>query len=253
MKIKDLSNNHNAWLNETKLSKDLKEAYYDRNDYYDARQGGEYGKGMTYTRSGGSSIRGYDRDDALKGQTKHLPADPFNRTTGEIPDKSNKGKVHSTAHPDEMDESTEDSPVASAITRRILMQRHDLLSKYGPVAVTQAIDDVADFVGDVEEIGSSDVSGWIKQVEQSLAGMGENVAEGSPRVDSLVTDALKIMRGSELNDAVQALKTVIGDREYNGRRGFYGFYVKQLVDMYGQQGMSESANDYRDEYNSFKG
>jgi len=552
MKIKDLSMNHNAWLNETKLSKDLTEAYYDRNDYYDARQGGEYGKGMTYTRSGSSSVRGYDRDDALKGQTKHLPADPFNRTTGEIPDKSNKGKVHSTAHPDEMDESTEGSPVASAITRRILLQRHDLLSKYGPAAVTQAIDDVADFVGDVEEIGSSDVSGWIKHVEQSLAGMGEsvaeadeweeqgdrwnrfqkwavnqmlkatdkiltgnhvsqlenqyfghpiqsgvqqtgfgsvddgrkftkfvqsiwdnweehrtqaaasnasdmlsaegqqflkrayddfmgmgehslqnreqhaialsgyqvehfngklfgtlggnirgnrasmtpeiwgilekaeadlaqkniidydekrmqeeltfwkalpapvrvaiaaamgktpgqleailfnvkkeepqvqgesavqaktddkllayyaqrkaekekqqgtsrggqvygqpewkkprvpsptftpgrplpkslqqklgnmgeNVAESSPRVDSLVTDALKIMQGAELNDAVQALKTVIGDREYNSRRGFYGFYVKQLVDMYGQQGMGESANEFRDEYNSFKG
>lgn len=174
MKINDLSSNHNAWLNETKLSKDLKEAYYDRNDYYDARQGGEYGKGMTYTRSGSSSVRGYDRDDALKGQTKHLPADPFNRTTGEIPNKSNKGKVHNIARADEMEEGIEDSPVAGAITRRILMQRHDLLSKYGPVAVTQAIDDVADFVGDVEEIGSSDVSGWIKQVEQSLAGMGES-------------------------------------------------------------------------------
>ena len=66
-------------------------------------------------------------------------------------------------------ESEEHSPVASAITRRIMLQRHDLLSKYGPVLVTQAIDEVADFVGDVEEIGSSDVSGWIKQVEQMLA------------------------------------------------------------------------------------
>ena len=73
-------------------------------------------------------------------------------------------------------EGTEDSPVASAITRRILMQRADLLSKYGPEKVTAAIDDVADFVGDVEEIGSSDVSGWIKQVEQSLGEQG--VAEG---------------------------------------------------------------------------
>lgn len=66
-------------------------------------------------------------------------------------------------------EGEEHSPVAGAITRRILLQRSDLLSKYGPVLVTQAIDEVADFVGDVEEIGSSDVSGWIKQVEQMLA------------------------------------------------------------------------------------
>ena len=67
-----------------------------------------------------------------------------------------------------------DSPVAGAITHRIMIQRHDLLSKYGPAKVMAAIDDVADFVGDVEEIGSSDVSAWVKQVEQSLAGMGES-------------------------------------------------------------------------------
>jgi hypothetical protein len=67
-----------------------------------------------------------------------------------------------------------DSPVAGAITHRIMIQRHDLLSKYGPAKVMAAIDDVADFAGDVEEIGSSDVSAWVKQVEQSLAGMGES-------------------------------------------------------------------------------
>jgi hypothetical protein len=67
-----------------------------------------------------------------------------------------------------------DSPVASAILRRILMQRLDLLSKYGPEKVSNAIGDVADFVGDVDEIGSSDVSGWIKQVEMGLGGMAES-------------------------------------------------------------------------------
>lgn len=67
----------------------------------------------------------------------------------------------------------EDSPVAQAITRRILLQRTDLLAKYGPVKVGQAIDEVADFVGDVEEIGSSDVSGWVKHVEQMLGNMGD--------------------------------------------------------------------------------
>lgn len=61
-----------------------------------------------------------------------------------------------------------DNPVAQAIIRRILMQRTDLLSKYGPEYVGQAVDDVADFVGDVEEIGSSDISGWVRQVEQNL-------------------------------------------------------------------------------------
>ena len=63
----------------------------------------------------------------------------------------------------------------------------------------------------------------------------QGVTEASQKVDSLVTDALKIMKGSELKDAVQALKTVLGDREYNDRRGHYNFYVKQLVDMYGKK------------------
>jgi hypothetical protein len=85
----------------------------------------------------------------------------------------------------QVDEGQEDSPVASAITRRILLQRSDLLSKYGPEKVMAAIDDVADFVGDTDEIGSSDVSGWIKQVEQSLAGMAEEVAvtTGNPPLE----------------------------------------------------------------------
>ena len=77
-----------------------------------------------------------------------------------------------------------------------------------------------------------------------------NVAEGTQRVDSLVTDALKIMQGSEASDAVAALKTVLGDREYNSRRGYYNFYVRQLMDMSGQQGMAE---DYNPEYDDEAG
>lgn len=66
------------------------------------------------------------------------------------------------------------SPVAQAIIRRILLQRTDLLAKYGPNRVGDAVDDVADFVGNVDEIGSSDVSSWVKQVEQMLASMNED-------------------------------------------------------------------------------
>jgi len=67
--------------------------------------------------------------------------------------------------------------------------------------------------------------------------MGMN--EGSQRVDSIVTDALRVMKGPEVSDAVLALKRVLGDRAYNERRGFYSFYVDQIHDMYGQQGVAE--------------
>ena len=78
-----------------------------------------------------------------------------------------------------------------------------------------------------------------------------NVAENSQRVDSLVTDALRVMKGPEISDAVLALKRVLGDREYNSRRGFYSFYVDQIhrnwqLPMYGQQNLAEGADDYLD-------
>lgn len=82
----------------------------------------------------------------------------------------------------------EDSPVAQAIIRRILLQRTDLLAKHGPERVVAAVDEVADFVGDVDEIGSSDVSGWIRHVEQMLGNMDQSVAEatGDKPFDSMM-------------------------------------------------------------------
>jgi hypothetical protein len=58
--------------------------------------------------------------------------------------------------------------VHSAITRRIANQHPELLQAYGPEIVSAAIDDVANWIGDVDEIGSSDVSGWVRQVAQML-------------------------------------------------------------------------------------
>ena len=72
------------------------------------------------------------------------------------------------------------SPITGAITRRILKQRLDLLTQYGPELVGAAIDNVADYVGDVDEIGSSDISAWVQQVERMLKdNPPEAFAEGS--------------------------------------------------------------------------
>jgi len=80
----------------------------------------------------------------------------------------------------------------------------------------------------------------LSQKEQGMDPKVPGISEGAQRVDSLVTDALKIMRGSSMNDAVQALKTVLGEREYNDRRGHYNFYVRQIMDMSGQKGVAEA-------------
>ena len=84
---------------------------------------------------------------------------------------------------------------------------------------------------------------YLNTVREYLEGKQlRSVTENNQRGDSLVTDALKLMRSAEVSDAVKALKTVLGDREYNSRRGFYNFYIRQMIDAYGQRGaMSESA------------
>jgi hypothetical protein len=51
----------------------------------------------------------------------------------------------------------------------------DLLLKYGPRRVMQAVEEVAYDTGDIDEIGSSDVSGWVRQVERVLGTMTEAV------------------------------------------------------------------------------
>ena len=91
------------------------EGRYDFSDYHDARLRGDYGmdlpantSGSTYkelNKGDGAGERG--RPQRLKGVSKKLPADPFGRTTGEIP-KGKPGTVHSMMRDideDELDEA----------------------------------------------------------------------------------------------------------------------------------------------------
>jgi RNA polymerase sigma factor (sigma-70 family) len=74
-----------------------------------------------------------------------------------------------------------DSPVSNAIIHRLANQRPALLARFGPEAVMAAVDEVAEWVGDVDEIGSSDVSGWVADVERYLrTSAGEGIAEANP-------------------------------------------------------------------------
>ena len=60
--------------------------------------------------------------------------------------------------------------VCNSILNRIARQHSDVLQKFGPQAVMYAAEDVAEFAasGGLDEIGSSDVSIWTKQVIQDL-------------------------------------------------------------------------------------
>lgn len=80
--------------------------------------------------------------------------------------------------------------VKQAIINRIMRQHVDMISQVGPEALMSAIDEVGDSIGDVEEIGTSDVSAWVNTVKQYLTrrmagesrGMtkGHDESHGSP-------------------------------------------------------------------------
>jgi hypothetical protein len=82
--------------------------------------------------------------------------------------------------------------------------------------VTQAIDDVADFVGDTEEIGSSDVSGWIKQVEQSLAGMGQQGVGEASKPDAYQRDEINATSGFGKNSYAYQMDGGANDEDHEG-------------------------------------
>jgi len=135
----------------------------------------------------------------------------------------------------------------SRLDHEVEMARSDLFS------AAKNAQQVYLMIKDVSE--DEGLDGWVQEkiikandylntIREYLEGKQvQGVTENNQRVDSLVTDALKIMRGSDYQmDPVRAIKTVLGEREYNSRRGFYNFYVKQLRDMYDQEGLAEGSN-----------
>jgi hypothetical protein len=76
----------------------------------------------------------------------------------------------------ELGEDQDTSGVERAILNRIMVAHTDLLMKFGPEKVMQAAEEVAYNVGDVDEIGTSDVSAYVHQVKQIL-GVPEEVNE----------------------------------------------------------------------------
>lgn len=71
----------------------------------------------------------------------------------------------------QLNESSEEA-VKSAVTRRIANQHVELIAKYGIEEVMNAIEDISSGVGDLEEIGSSDVSYWVSCVIKMLEKRG---------------------------------------------------------------------------------
>jgi hypothetical protein len=95
---------------------------------------------------------------------------------------SRLGKHPKPALPEGQSEET--SPVARAVLHRIMMAHPGVLAQHGPERVMSAVDELADRVniGPDDEIGTSDVSGWVRDVIRMLAELPD---EPMSNVDAL--------------------------------------------------------------------
>jgi hypothetical protein len=120
---------------------------------------------------------------------------------------------------DEINEDdSEASPVESAILRRIMNSHLDLLKQHGPAAVMAAARDVAEMIGDVEEIGSSDISAYVARVVRSLTDgdyshLAEQVNEGMGGSYFVVFDDGRAPYGPIDQDNAQAIAQRISGAE----------------------------------------
>jgi hypothetical protein len=77
-------------------------------------------------------------------------------------------RVNNCVPAESINEVKDTEAVEQAILKRIMVSHKDLLMTYGPEKIMSAASDVAYNVGDIGEVGSSDVSGWVRQVQQIL-------------------------------------------------------------------------------------
>ena len=116
----------------------------------------------------------YDEDIASDYADETAEPGEFSSTHGSADDGMD-GMVNpqATNENDYEEDSRSEEAIQSAIIRRITNQHLDLLKKYGPQAIMDASADVAWDAAPVEEIGSSDVSGWVQQVIYQLEGTSD--------------------------------------------------------------------------------
>jgi hypothetical protein len=97
-----------------------------------------------------------------------VETNPANKQIIKTAIKNLDARYGSTKDPIREESSTSSEAVEIALIRRVLVAHTDLIMNFGLDKVTQAIEEIAYNVGDVDEIGTSDVSGWMHQVQQIL-------------------------------------------------------------------------------------
>ena len=115
-----------------------------------------------------------------------------------------------TSPDNDLEESiTSDSPVANAIVRRIMSQHPGVLTTHGPERVMQAAEEVADWVGEVDEIGSSDVSSWTRDAIRALAELPDEPMDVGDHLDEAEYRGRKVPLGKKMAGDVKKSKVYV--------------------------------------------
>lgn len=118
--------------------------------------------------------------------------------------------------------------VYDAIINRIARQHGDILQKFGPQAVMYAAEDLAREYDDLDEIGSSDVSIWTKQVIQDLeSGQYAHLNEGSDEIGDFKANIAT--NGDNAFDMVY--NAINGDYGENIRAAMQEMYDDIVIDF----------------------
>lgn len=108
-----------------------------------------------------------------------------------------------------------ENAMRQAVTRRIVNQHPEWIMTYGVDALMQAINDVTEGDTDFEEIGSSDVSSYVRDVKNILddrMASRDDMADRQPFAEAKdtatedVLDAMKRRLGDYLQDVASAIK-----------------------------------------------
>ena len=105
------------------------------------------------------------------GKQHMIQIQVYNRGTDRMPFELNTyADTHRSLQKENVNDDSDEAfeTVKHAISNRIIAAHINLLRDYGPDKVLSAIEDVAERTGDVEELGSSDVSILVQQVIEIL-------------------------------------------------------------------------------------
>lgn len=140
----------------------------------------------------------------------------------------------------------DENAMAQAVTRRIIHQHPEWLSQYGIEFVLQVIDDVTEGEDDWEEIGSSDVSAYVKMVHdqlQSRGGSREEMRDRRPFAEGFMSEIDIELHNIAQSEDEEELIDAIGGLKGTGVQIALEDMMSDLADELAAKGMNDVIND----------